>query len=51
LSAEPNLWIAVIAPHWPSAIPWRAAARRSSAKTLRMNTSSTALVNVASKAS
>src|SRR5262249_18542688 len=51
LSAEPNLWIAVIAPHWPSAIPWRAGAQRRSAKTLRMNTCSAALVNWAAKAS
>src|SRR5262245_44004507 len=49
LSAEPNRWMAVMAPHWPARIPSRAA-RRSPAKTLRMNTSSTALVKVASKA-
>ena len=48
----PNRWMAVRAPpHWASAMPSRAAAQRSSANTLRMNTSSTAAVSVASKAS
>jgi hypothetical protein len=43
-------WIAVLA-HWASTIPSRTAARRSLANTLRMNTSSTAAVSFASKAS
>ena len=38
--------MAVMVPPWASAMPSRTAARRSPANTVRMNTSSTALVNV-----